>query len=174
MNGMVSLLGSAWWPPILQTAIGGLIGAFGAIAGGSFGSWFTWQKERQSVAAAFAAEVQGIVDLIYVRQVLELIPLGYKFAIEPNFPVFEANIGKIGLLPTELARKVAGFYNYAAGIFLDVRTINNDEITEGTRIRFTQRLTKNIETMLMEGKALVPELQKEAARSWLDCLQPTS
>jgi len=30
-----------WWPPILQTAIGGLIGAVGAIFGGAFGSWFS-------------------------------------------------------------------------------------------------------------------------------------
>jgi hypothetical protein len=95
---VVPLLGSAWWPPILQTAIG----AAGAIAGGFFGSWFTWQKERQSVAGAFAAEVQGIVDLIETR--------------------------------------------------------------------FRERFAKNIETMLMKGEA---ELQKEAAWSWTDYLQPT-
>src|ERR1700675_3801997 len=58
---MITLLASTWWPPILQTAIGGLIGAFGAIAGGAFGSWFTWQKERQSVAAALAGEVEGFM-----------------------------------------------------------------------------------------------------------------
>src|ERR1700720_2018282 len=58
---MITLLASTWWPPILQTAIGGLIGAFGAIAGGAFGSWFTWQKERQSVAAALAGEVEAFI-----------------------------------------------------------------------------------------------------------------
>jgi hypothetical protein len=59
---MVPIIASAWWAPVLQTAIGALIGATGAIAGGAFGSWFTWQKERQSVAAAFAGEVQGFID----------------------------------------------------------------------------------------------------------------
>jgi hypothetical protein len=87
-----------------------------AIAGGAFGSWFTWQKERQSVAAAFAAEVQGIVDLIESR--LELIRLGYKFSTDnPQFAVLETNVGKIGLLPTDIAAKVVGFYNHVAGIF---------------------------------------------------------
>ena len=32
---------------LIQTVIGGLIGAFEAIAGGAFSSWFTWQKERR-------------------------------------------------------------------------------------------------------------------------------
>jgi hypothetical protein len=44
------MIASSWWPPILQTALGSLIGAAGAITGSAFGSWFTWQKERQSVA----------------------------------------------------------------------------------------------------------------------------
>jgi len=52
MNGVLPIIASSWRAPILQTAIA-LIGAAGAIAGGAFGSWFTWQKERQSVAAAF-------------------------------------------------------------------------------------------------------------------------
>jgi hypothetical protein len=39
--------------PIIQVVIGGLTGAFGVIAGGSFSLWFTWQKERQSVAVRF-------------------------------------------------------------------------------------------------------------------------
>jgi len=97
MNGMVPLLCSSWWAPILQTAIGALIGAAGAIAGGAFVYWFTWQKERQSVAAAFAGELQGLIDVTEWRQTRELIPLGYKFPIDDHpFPVFEANVGKIG------------------------------------------------------------------------------
>ena len=48
------------WGPFIQTVIGALIGAVDAIAGGAFGSWFTWQKERQSVAAAFAGEINAV------------------------------------------------------------------------------------------------------------------
>ena len=127
---MITLLASTSWAPFFQTAIGALIGAGGAIAGGAFGSWFTWQKERQSVAAAFAAEVQGIIDLFESRRMLELIPQGYKFSADPNFAVFETNVGKIGLLPTDIAPKVVGFYNQVAGIYLDLRTLKNDEIPE--------------------------------------------
>ena len=180
MIDMITFLASTDWAPFFQTvistAIGALIGAGGAIAGGAFGSWFTWQKERQSVAAAFAAEVQGIIDLIESRQILELIPRGYKFSIDnPQFAVFETNVGKIGLLPTDIAAKVVGFYNYAAGTFLDFRMVNMAEIPEleGAAIGFRERFVKNIETMLLKGKALVPELQKEAKKTWKDYLQPT-
>src|ERR1700722_6095195 len=109
MREMVFLLGSAWWPPLLQTAIGGLL----AMGGGAFGSWFTWQRERQSVAAALAAEVQGVIDFLEWRQVCEGLSQGRKFVVgDLRFVVFEATVGKIGLLPADLAGKVVAFYNY--------------------------------------------------------------
>jgi len=43
---MDPLLCSSSWAPVVQTALGAFIGAAGAIAGGAFGSWFTWQKVR--------------------------------------------------------------------------------------------------------------------------------
>ena len=60
---MIVLIASTDWAPFFQTAIGSLIGAVGAITGGAFGSWFTWQKERQSVAAALAGEVEAFASL---------------------------------------------------------------------------------------------------------------
>ena len=173
MNGMVPLLCSSWWAPILQTAIGALIGAAGAIAGGAFVYWFTWQKERQSVAAAFAGELQGLIDVTEWRQTRELIPLGYKFPIDDHpFPVFEANVGKIGLLPADLAGEVAGFYSHARGIVQDFQTINRGEpILNEEEIRAS--LLKGIDTLETKANALASQLQKEAARTWRDYLQPT-
>jgi hypothetical protein len=174
MNGMGAIIASSWWPPMLQTALGGLIGAAGAIAGGAFGSWFTWQKERQSVAAAFAGEVQATIDVIDWRQILELIPRGYKFPVDDHpFPVFEANIRNIGLLPADLSAKVATYYGHAREIVQDFRTVYKDEVAPGTETKFRERLVQNIETMLAIGKALIPELQKEAKRTWRDSLQPS-
>ena len=70
MDGMV--LGADRWVPFLSL-ISTIIGAAGAIAGGAFGSWLTWQKERQSVAGALAAEVKGILDHMERYQFAELI-----------------------------------------------------------------------------------------------------
>jgi hypothetical protein len=83
-------------------------------------------------------------------------------------------LARLALLPTDIAPKVVGFYNHVAGIFLDLRTLNNDEIPElgGARTRFRERLVKNIETMLPKGKALVSELQEEAKKTWKGYLRP--
>jgi len=75
---------------------------------------------------------------------------------------------------TGLAAQVVGFYNHAAGIFLDLQTIYKDEIPKESETRFRERVVNSIESLLMKGKALVPELQKEARKTWTDYLQPTS
>jgi hypothetical protein len=78
---------SSSWMPIVQVFIGGLSGAFGAIAGGAFSSWFTWQKERQSIAAAFAGEVQGLIEVVDWREFREGILVDQKFPIDEHaFP----------------------------------------------------------------------------------------
>ena len=98
-----------------------------------------------------------------------LIP-GRKFFVgDLRFVVFEANVGKIGLLPADLAGKVVAFYSYAGGILQDFKTIEMPKVSE---TRSTERLVRKIETMLSRGDVLVPELRKEAARSWTDYLQP--
>src|SRR5580704_7891842 len=142
---MITLLASTWWPPILQTAIGGLIGAFGAIAGGAFGSWFTWQKERQSVAAALAGEVEAFMAVTEWYQTRQFISRGYRSAIDDHpFPVFEANVGKIGFLPPDLARDVAGFYSHARRVVEEFLIINKGEPIEGPgRIAMVQNFAFN-------------------------------
>jgi hypothetical protein len=98
-----------------------LIGALGAIAGGAFGSWFTWQKERQSVAAALAGEVQGFMAVMELAKPREFLPLGHRFTVDDHpFPVFEANVGKIGFLPPDLAGDIAGFYSHAREVVHDL------------------------------------------------------
>jgi hypothetical protein len=107
---MVTLLASTDWSPFFQTAIGALIGAGGAIAGGAFGSWLKWQKQRQSLAAALGAEVEAIKSVAefhqYRRTIQECIDFTranerakwYKISIADHpFPVFENNVNKIGL-----------------------------------------------------------------------------
>jgi hypothetical protein len=118
------------WIPFLQTALGALIEALGATIGDALGSWFNWQKERQNIAAAFAGQIEaprGIVEYREIRQLTErcielttanseLVYL--RFSVEdPPFPVFEANVNKIGFLPADLAHAVAEYYMYASQPF---------------------------------------------------------
>jgi hypothetical protein len=88
------------------------------------------------------------------------------------FPVFEANVGKIGYLPADLAGKVTGFYSYARGIVQDFRTLWKKEPMRNES-EFRNRLVQGIDTLKTKSDALVPELQKEAARDWKQILQPS-
>lgn len=69
---------------------------------------------------------------------------------------------------------MVGFYNPAAGMFVDFETINKDVVHIETLRTFRESCIKNINLVVMKGKALVPELQKEAVRSWADYLQPSA
>ena len=72
----------------------------------------------------------------------------------------------------KLAGEVAGFYSQARGIVQDFRTLNKgDPILNESEFR--ARLVKDIEALEPKAKALISQLQKEAVRTWKDCLQPT-
>ena len=79
-------------------------------------------------------------------------------------------VGKIGFLPPDLARDVAGFYSHARRVVEEFLIINKGEPIEGpSRIA----MVENFAFMTAKGQDLVPELQKEAKRTWKNYLQPT-
>jgi hypothetical protein len=162
---MILPVATAWWAPILQTAIG----AIAAIVGGACVSWITWQKERQSLANALAGEIQGFIGVLNWRNARELLQHGYQFQInEGAFPVFAASVGKIGLLPPDLAGKVTEFYGYAAGIVQDFKTLDTRDLNHIQAAKFRVNLVKGIDDLEAKAATLVPELRKEAARSWIE------
>jgi hypothetical protein len=124
------------------------------------------------MAAAFAGEMQGLIDVIGWREFREGILAGQKFPLDEHpFPVFDANVGKIGLL----LAPVAGFYSFAKGIVQDIRVIYKGEFSGVVPEReFRQKLVKTVDEVEKKGVALISKLQKEAQRTWLDCLQPTA
>jgi len=176
------LAASPWWAPILQTAIGGAIGAGGAIAGGAFGSWFNWQHERQAIAAALAGEVEAAESVAEFRQFRPIIEfclqstkaqgkLVYlRFSIDDHpFPVFEQNVSKIGFLPEDLARQVTEFYSYARSSVQDLRILYSQDLDNWplpAAIEFLESMIKAIDVSAVLAKALVPNLRQEAARTW--------
>jgi hypothetical protein len=163
---MDPLIAASDWGPFLQTVIGALIGAMGAIAGGAFGSWFTWQNERRSVAAAFAGEIHAILGVVGWRRARDAILKGKGFPIEEHpFPVWEANVSKVGFLPADLAAKVAGFYSLAAGIVQDLKILSS-HAQIGNPQEFRESLSKSVADAENEAKGLVSELRNEAKKAW--------
>jgi hypothetical protein len=138
---MDPLLCSSSWAPVVQTALGTFIGAAGAIAGGAFGPWFTWQKVRQAIAAALAGEVEAVKSIAEFRQYRQIIErcteltkannklVYFTFSIEDHpFLVFEENVSKIGFLPDDLVRQVTQYYSYARSAVQDFRTLYSQNL----------------------------------------------
>ena len=154
------------WPPVIQTAIG----AVAAIAGGAFTQWFTWQKERRALAAAFAGEIQSVVKAQNFRNLQAMIKQGKVPSAQPSFPVFDANVGKIGMLPVDLAGRVSVFYSDLAGVYLDLRTLYEALIERKIQIENPEEiktgLLKRLPTLESEANSLVANLRKESKRKW--------
>jgi hypothetical protein len=183
-----TLVTSPWVPGAFILA-GAAIGATASIVGGAFSQWFTWQKERQSLAAALASEVQGFMSIVGSKQIRSRIQecidrtnetgkaFCYKFPIDDHpFPVFEQNVSKIGFLPIDLAEKVAEFYTYARGTVQDFRgTLVQDwsKWPAAEAVRFMEGFIQGIDAIAESAKIVVPELKREVARTWMDYLQPT-
>jgi len=161
---------------LISVAIIGAIGAIIASAiGGAFGSWFNRQQERQALAAAFAGEILCIVDSINWRTARKTIEEGKVPRGELSFPIFDANVGKIGFLPVDLAGKVALFYSDLAGVFIDFRTLDavliKQELTILNVNEIKQGLMQHLASIDERAKALVLELKKEASLTWRDYLE---
>jgi hypothetical protein len=91
--------------------------------------------------------------------------------------VFEQNVTKIGLLPADLADKVVEFCAYARGTVRDFRTTCDTNWSRCPAVeatRFMEGFLNGVDTMINSARVVVPELKREAARTWTDYLQPTS
>ncbi len=166
-GGVTAILATAsCWAPVVQTAIG----AVAAIAGGAFVQSFARQQERRSVAAAFAGEIQCIVGAINWRSARKTIEQGKVPSAQPSFPIFEANVSKIGVLPVDLAGKVALFYSNLGGVFLDFRTLHDALVVRTIAILNTNEIKegvlKQLDHLDSQATPLVDGLRKEAARRW--------
>lgn len=164
MRDMNPLIAASSWAPVVQTAIG----AIAAIGGGAFAQSLAWQKDRRALAAAFAGEIRCVVKARNWRLAPQVIAEGKVPRAEASFPIFEANVAKIGLLPVDLAGKIALFYSDLAGVFLDFKTLHGAVITREIRVddEFKDRLVEDLNRLGSEANALIDELGKESARRW--------
>ena len=174
---MILFLAVSSWVPAVLPIIGVFIGAFAAIAGGAFAQWFNRQLERQSLAAALAGEIQCILETTSWQDARRDIEQGKAAPVDEHpFPIFEANVAKIGLLPVDLAGKVAVFYSEVGGVFQDFRTLWTG-LMQPTTVRnldqIRARLLQRMDAVEDKAKGLLLELKKEAARPWHYYMQPT-
>ncbi len=153
---------------LLSVFIGGLL----AFAGSSFVKWMEFTNERRSLRAAIKAEITGLTDMFTRRGHGDMFRSAimswraeedfdlYIFTIDENFtPVYNATIGKIGLLGADVAGDVVKFYDTMIAVKAELRAHINGQTHRMTHHQRADRLERLLE-MWEEANELTTSLIK--------------
>ena len=140
---------------ILSVFLGGIL----AIAGTSLVKWMEYSFERRSLRAAIKAEIGGLVDMFARRGHSDMFRSAinswraeedydlYVFTLDENFtPVYDANIGKVGLLGADVAGDVVKFYDLIIGVKAELRAHINGQTHRMSHALRADRLEKLLES----------------------------
>ena len=99
-----------------------------------------------------------------------IIERGRIPSAKPSFPVFETNVGKVGILPVDLAGRVSVFYSDLAGVYLDIQTLYEAlikrEIQIGNAEEIKANLLNRVPALQSEANSLIDNLREESERIW--------
>jgi hypothetical protein len=117
-----------------------ILGGVLAIVGTSLVKWLEYSFERRSLRAAIKAEINGLIDMITRRGHGDMFRAAiqswraeeefdlYVFTLDANFtPVYDANIGKVGMLGADVAGDVVKFYDIMIGVKAELRAHINGQ-----------------------------------------------
>ncbi len=129
------------WFPLICVVVGSVMGGTGAFLGNYFSKLRELKTERKSLAFAFLGEISAIRTIVEKRQYIEflhkliehikttgenripIIPVQLNY-----FNVFNANVGKIGLLEAPLSQMIVTFYSQANSILEDLREMREGRL----------------------------------------------
>lgn len=124
----------------MSNLIGVFLGGMLAIVGGSIIKWLEYSMERRSLRAAIRAEIAGLLDLITRRGSGDMFRTAIEtwradedfelhiFTLDEDFtPVYRANIGKVGMLGSDVAGDVVKFYDSIISIRAELRAHLNGQ-----------------------------------------------
>ena len=151
---------------IVSVVIGGVLAA----ASGIVTTWFQYRHERKALVQAFAGEIGAITAIIrrrnYLGQLeglLDCLKRGRpvvpkKMAAQSYFRIYEANAGRIGLMPRGQADDIARFYTFAISLIEDVTTNRPDGADVDAAVRFLSELMGMLRELLELGDSIILRL----------------
>jgi hypothetical protein len=124
------------WTTLTPTIIGGAIAIIGSIAAPLCFDYVKRRTERLSLTGAIVSEISALVEIserrhytehlrkVIARAKAETNPdMGYRFFFSSrrnSFPVYDANVGRLGILRDPLPRLIVRFYTQTASILEDI------------------------------------------------------
>ena len=153
---------------ILSVFLGGVL----AIAGTSLVKWMEYSFERRSLRAALKAEIGGLIDMFARRGHDDMFRAAisswraeedfdlYVFTLDEHLtPVYDATIGKVGLLGADVAGDVVKFYDMTIGVRAELRAHINGQTHRMSHAVRADRLEKLLDAW-MEAVDLAESLSK--------------
>lgn len=140
------------WPVI----VGGVIGITGSLATSVVLDRVKRKAERKSLTGAVLGEIAALGQIVERRRYIEGlralidaakagkapgVPLGFQFSVRRNpFAVYDAHLGRLGMLREPLPRLITQFYAQASSILEDIADMREGKNTPRTPGESVQRL----------------------------------
>ncbi len=161
------------WTTLTPTIIGGAIGIAGSLATTTYLEHLKRKTERVNLTGAIVAEISSLVEISerrrYADHLREVIAkakaeknpdIGYRFFFSSrrnSFFVYEANLGRLGILKNPLPRLIVQFYIQTAAILEDIADMkeNNPVRNRDDSIRTLEALLKLFEDTHLLGRKII-------------------
>jgi hypothetical protein len=159
---------------LLPIIIGGVIGIAGSIIAPVWLECYRRKQEQKNLTGAFIGEISALVEICKRRQYIENIraviteakakqtepnkSIWFHFSVRRNpFPVYDANVARLGLLNDPLPQKIALFYTQSSSILEDIADMREGKIQRNRdeSIRCLEALLKLFEDTLNLGEKIV-------------------
>jgi hypothetical protein len=159
---------------LLPIIVGGAIGIAGSIIAPTWLEYSRRKHERESLTGAFVGEISAVIEICKRRQYIENIralvteakarqaepnkSVWFHFSIRRNpFPVYDANVTRLGLLKDPLPRQIARFYTQSSSILEDIADMREGKIQRNRdeSIRCLEALLELFEDTQAVGEKIV-------------------
>ena len=155
---------------LIAVVAGGLIAITGGFLSNTLLERQRLRRETRNLALAFQGEITAILELIQERNYLARFeqvigeieasrePFYMPFRIRFKYdPVFQANVGSLGLLPPPLSREIPLFYTRLASVLEDLVSIGDgtySQLDVPTLLRVYRDSLAAIRRMISQGESI--------------------
>jgi hypothetical protein len=164
------------WTTLWPTIVGGAIGIAGSILAPTYLEYSRRKAERLSLAGAFVGEISALIEICKRRQYIENIRalineaktkqaepnknVWFHFSVRRNpFPVYDANVTRLGILSDPLPGQIARFYTQSSSILEDIADMREGKFQRNRdeSIRCLEALLKLFEDTQALGTKIVSD-----------------
>lgn len=160
---------------LLSVLAGGAIGIIGGIAGPLCLEHNKRKAERSNLLSAIVSEIIALIEITerrkYVANLSALIAHSkatntkpsFQFSVRRDpFPVYTANLSRIGILPEPLPSQIATFYLQSSAILEDIQDMRENKVprTQEDSIHCLEEIVRLFDDSQLLGRKIIADASK--------------